>query len=585
MYFNRKVAAFSSAAAMFLTLGAITVQGVPADAAPVAHHGGGPAKALARSHVPARQAKGGPAAALAPQPITVQQLNPATDPAGGNCQDGYSSATGFQGAPQPVHDTVDLSQFDNQTVQLQFSFSTGDNLYNAFAGWYLKNVQVTGTQAGSPVTVFSDPVTDGDTAFTASGDFGASPGWHVTDSQAASLGGPAWWYGDDATGTYQSPNPTDNCTDSTANSGTITSAPFTLASGSQLSFDTLWQIESVDPSSFDLMQVQVIPVPGPVLGLGDSVAAGYGLGPSEGSGDNPGAYPNLLGQALGTTSLDNAVEGACASSTEAQCKPQSMDYQIGQVPDTLTPGVITVTVGANDIHFSDCFKAILNADLSLQSPSDPCNPTTLAGNLGALQTSLTNDLQTLSTRYPNATILVMNYYNPLPQPPSPTQSPCLLGQAVTILYEHSQGHSWKSIATKYALHHGSFINDARSVQTQIYNDAQNVLDQLNGTIDAAAAGLATVIDTSDFTGHDMCVKTDPFVFSPDVSVQLSFLGKAYHKAFGGAVCPDPVNEGPLVTKQVKFPGGSLKVMVNENCTPHPVSAGQTALANDFYQQG
>ncbi len=204
---------------------------------------------------------------------------------------------------------MDLSQFDNQTVQLRFYFSTGDNLYNDFQGWYLNNIQVTGTESGSPVTVFSDPVTDGDTAFTANSDFGTSPGWHVTDSQESAMGGPAWWYGNDATGTYQSPNPTDNCTDGSANSGTITSAPITLASSSQLSFDTMWQIESVNPSSFDLMQVQVIPVPGPVLGLGDSVAAGYGLGPSEGSGDNPAAYPNLLGQTLGTQALDEAVRG------------------------------------------------------------------------------------------------------------------------------------------------------------------------------------------------------------------------------------------------------------------------------------
>jgi lysophospholipase L1-like esterase len=527
----------------------------------------------------------GPAGDLTGQPVTVQQLNPSADPAGGTCQDGYASGTGFQGTPQVVHDSVDLSQFDNQTVQLQFSFSTGDNLYDEFEGWFLKNIQVTGTESGSPVTVFSDPVTAGDTLFAANSQFGTSPGWHVTDSQDATLGGAAWWYGDDATGTYQSPNPTDTCTDSSANSGVITSQPITLPSNSQLSFDTLWQIESINPSAFDLMQVQVIPAPGPVLGLGDSVAAGYGLGPSEGNGDNPGAYPNLLGQALGVPSQDDAVEGACASSTENNCKAQSMDYQISHVTNNFSPGLITMTVGANDIDFAGCFEAILSSDLSMQSPSDPCNPGTLATHLNALQTALGNDLTTLSTQYPDARVLAMHYYNPLPQPPSPTQSPCLLDQVAAFQYDHSQGQSWKSIVSKYVLHHGKFVDDARFVQTQVYNDAENVLGQLNNTIDTTVGGSATVIDTSDFTGHDMCAKTGRYVFAPDVTLQISFLGKTYHKAFGGEVCPDPVNETPLLSKTVKFTGGSLKFAVNTNCTPHPTPAGQAAIASDFLQQG
>jgi hypothetical protein len=189
-------------------------------------------------------------------PITVQQLNPASDPSGGSCAFGYASGTGFQGTPQQVHDSVDLSQYDGKAIQLRFSFSTGDALYNAFEGWYVKNIQVTGTQSNNPVTVFSDnPVVDGDTSFTASSTFGTAPGWHVTDR----FGAPVWWYGDETTGTYQSPNPVDGCTDSSANAGTITTPVFTLASNSQLSFDTLWQIESVNPSGFDLMDIQVIP--------------------------------------------------------------------------------------------------------------------------------------------------------------------------------------------------------------------------------------------------------------------------------------------------------------------------------------
>jgi hypothetical protein len=197
---------------------------------------------------------------VATNAITVLQLNPTSDPAGGTCQDGFASGTGLQGLPQDVHETADLSQFDGQAVQLRFSFSTRDANYNDFEGWYVKNIQVTGTAGNTPVTVFSDPVADGDATFTASSDFGVAPGWHVTDRRNADLGGPAWWYGNEATGSYQSPASTDACSDSSANQGTITSSVITLASNSQLSFDTLWQIESVNPSNFDLMDVQVIPV-------------------------------------------------------------------------------------------------------------------------------------------------------------------------------------------------------------------------------------------------------------------------------------------------------------------------------------
>ena len=66
----------------------------------------------------------------------------------------------------------------------------------------------------------------------------------------------------------------------------------------------------------------------------------------------------------------------------------------------------------------------------------------------------------------------------------------------------------------------------------------------------------------------MCAKTGRYVFAPNVTFQISFLGHTYHKAFGGEVCPDPVNETPLVSKTVKFPGGSPEIAVNTNCTPH-----------------
>jgi len=545
-------------------------------------------------------------AAIEQQPVTVQQLNPTTDPPGGNCQDPYSSGTGFQGVPQAVHDTVDLSAFDGQTVELRFNLTTNDSLYNDFEGWYVKNIKVTGTASGSPVTVFSDPVADGDAMFTASSEFGTAPGWHVTDRRDATLGGPAWWYGNDATGTYQSPNPVDDCTDSSANAGTITSAPFTLASSnSQLSFDTLWQIESVNPSSYDLMQVQVIPVPGPVLGLGDSVAAGYGLGASEGKGDNPLAYPLLLAGALGVQGTDLAVEGACASSAEHGCPGHSVNWQISHVPSGFTPGIVTLTVGANDIDFSDCFREILNPknpDLLLTSGSDPCSQNSLTPHLAALKEALTTDLTAITGMYPHAKILMMNYYNPFPAPPGPADTPCLLSQSLALAYAHAHGVSWAEELTSYFLAKDAFLNLARAAQTRLYTDAQSIIDQLNSTIDAvAAAGNATVVGTSDLEGHGFCAASgSQLIFLPTLTVDASLtvsvplLGtKTYtdHLSFSGdTICPAPVPKAEvhkMITDSFhkKNASGSVTITFDSNCLPHPNSQGQADIANDFLQQG
>jgi hypothetical protein len=52
------------------------------------------------------------------------------------------------------------------------------------------------------------------------------------------------------------------CSDPGPNSGTLTSNPISLGDNPTLTFDTLWQIEGVDPSSYDLMDVNIIPVGG-----------------------------------------------------------------------------------------------------------------------------------------------------------------------------------------------------------------------------------------------------------------------------------------------------------------------------------
>src|SRR6476661_10039370 len=71
----------------------------------------------------------------------VLQLNPPIDPLG-QCQEPFSSGTGFRGTPQWVHHVVDLSAFANKMVAIRFFFDTRDSLFNSFEGWYLDNIRI-----------------------------------------------------------------------------------------------------------------------------------------------------------------------------------------------------------------------------------------------------------------------------------------------------------------------------------------------------------------------------------------------------------------------------------------------------------
>jgi lysophospholipase L1-like esterase len=333
---------------------------------------------------------------------------------------------------------------------------------------------------------------------------------------------------------------------------------------------------------------------GAVLALGDSVAAGYGLGPSEGFPDNAGAYSAVLAQALGLPVQNYAVEGACASSGDCSDKP-SVAEQITQVPSGFTPSLVTLTVGADDIDFGDCIKAIFTqSDYSMTSATDPCNHAKLTTNLASFQNSLATDLATIRTAYPSATVLVMDYYNPFPPAPSGTGSPCLLDRVLAFPYEHHVlKKTWAAIAKQFVLHHSRFIDDARTVQRLLYADAQAVISLLNAAINAAATGMATVVPVS-FAGHDICAHGTEWAFSPTAAAEIQAhvfsLHKTVHFGFGGDdICPDPVSSADWNLKiddsfSIPHVSGQFTLAVGVNCLPHPTVSGQQAIASDFMQQ-
>lgn len=342
-------------------------------------------------------------------------------------------------------------------------------------------------------------------------------------------------------------------------------------------------------------QVLSVSSGGAVLAFGDSIAAGYGLGPAEGFPDNPGAYSAILAQKLGDDSQNYAVEGVCAGIGNS-CLAHSVDWQIQQVPASYTPSLITLTVGANDINFGGCIKSIIeDGDESMRSGTDPCNPVTLSRHLADFRVKLAKDLKTLQGKYPGVPIQVMDYYNPFPQAPAARQSACPFSDLATLFYEHAQ-EGWLNTAKKFILHHGQFNNDARTVQGLLYKDAQAVLNQLNAAINTTSSGAAKIVTTNDFAGHDICAQGSEWVFSPtfdvDVSLKIGQLGGSTHLSIGGdEVCPDPVSP---IDKNIKISeqfenkflhiSGGLSIAGGLNCLPHPTTAGQTAIASDFLSQ-
>ena len=85
----------------------------------------------------------------------------------------------------------------------------------------------------------------------------------------------------------------------------------------------------------------------------------------------------------------------------------------------MKPDLVTLTVGANDIQFGDCFQAIF-----LKTGTNPCNGSTFQTDLKALGKNLSVLLTKIKALFPGTPIYMMKYYNPLPTPPTSTAELC-----------------------------------------------------------------------------------------------------------------------------------------------------------------
>jgi lysophospholipase L1-like esterase len=333
-----------------------------------------------------------------------------------------------------------------------------------------------------------------------------------------------------------------------------------------------------------------------LVGLGDSIAAGHGLGPSVGFPDNADAYPLQLAKQLGYGGYDYAISGACvaspnkdggSSSTPSSCTTSVLSDELPAIG--VKPNVITLTVGANDISFGDCFKAVV-----LKVGTNPCSGSTFNSNLGALSKNLSTLYAVIKQKYPGIPIYEMLYYNPLPLAPSSTSQICPASRVIAGIDKKSNlGY----IQSLYLGATGQFDADAATVQGNLFVTAQQIINKLNSTIKnaATAAGVTTV--AQDFTGHDFCQTltggsvADTWVYGPTFHGFFEAFSVVTDKKFpfdidAPSACPAP-HTGDATQYYTSGTGGwdgvayTYAFTFTINCLPHPTIDGQRAIAAAF----
>jgi lysophospholipase L1-like esterase len=153
---------------------------------------------------------------------------------------------------------------------------------------------------------------------------------------------------------------------------------------------------------------------GTYVALGDSVAAGVGLmndSDSSACDRTNQSYPNQVAQQQNYKLINLACSGAnipagiLGSQTVNQL---ALDPQITQLFSQSKPWLITLTVGANDIHWTDIIKACYVASCD--------NGGTVAKDLVAVKVNLAQILDQLKQHYGQGTpqIMVTGYHQVFP---------------------------------------------------------------------------------------------------------------------------------------------------------------------------
>lgn len=230
---------------------------------------------------------------------------------------------------------------------------------------------------------------------------------------------------------------------------------------------------------------------GSYAALGDSVAAGLGLplvaNPTDQDtqcGRSSQAYAQQIAQSRGLTLNFAACSGATAGdlSTQQRTDGPNPQRQIKTAFANGTPSLITVTAGANDIHWSDYIKKCYA--MTCGTKLDDATADTL---IAAVRIKLTYFLtevkaRSLANQTAAPTVILTGYYNPISE------------QCETV----TNGKITKA--------------EADWIGSKV--------DRLNQAIQHATSGFSFAQYTAvDFTGHDIC-SSDPWVQSLNDSAPI-----------------------------------------------------------------
>jgi len=350
-----------------------------------------------------------------------------------------------------------------------------------------------------------------------------------------------------------------------------------------------------------------IRAPGVVIGLGDSIAAGYGLSPVS---NNNLAYPAQVAARIHDGYDDIAVAGACVdqgdgtSGVGGNCSAFSSLLQQIQTlcPDIMLQNspcsnkdafgapinLITITVGANDIVFDKCLYAAIETGTVGQN-TDPCSQSNLTANMNLMVDQLEQALSLLTGPYgfPGVPIALTNYYNPLPTGSAPM---CVLAAATTgIAFVNQIG--LQNTVEDILFRPDQFLNGIKGVQGSLYSLAASVLRQLNGGINEAAAQFpqAHIVPLdSSFANHDVCAGNNAWLYGPQVNVSANFDFSFVHDTASFSLTPtncpyQGVLDQPLISPPFSDSEGpfSLSTSGSTNCMVHPTAEGQYQIAKQI----
>ena len=341
-----------------------------------------------------------------------------------------------------------------------------------------------------------------------------------------------------------------------------------------------------------------------IVSFGDSIAAGEGSGDDHGFPNNPRAYSAVLASQVGGSSYNFSITGACASAgtgaapgTDASECRVSKSIMTQQIPAARKLGpaaadVVTITVGADDIHFSDCFRALvftLGGPPSAGEP-DPCAPAQLTTHLQALAVNLGTVLSTVKAMYPTARIAVTGYGNVIPR--FVDSKPGSLCSTVNYLYAYQLFRKGGVKALAGALLSRNFDKQVGAFQESLYLYAASVLQQLNGTLRTVAGSAARDVRAAEPDGHDFCrdyaSSTEGWVFAPRAvgRIALKWHGLSRVKNYNfqpHTLCvPQEPKPGCNVTAPVARSGTKqLKLQVGPVSAQATMTYDFSAVLNDF----